>query len=113
MNNVNESLTVVIERNFDFDADFLTEPYEVAWAREARWFLVLDDELDDRTAIRLDTEISPDGLNWCPLEDTDSKVIDHRVTSWRIREFGGWLRLRGTVTAAGHTKGSIYLALKA
>jgi hypothetical protein len=110
---MNESLTVVIERNFALDADFVTEPYEVAWAREARWFLVLDGAPDAQKAIRLDTEISPDGLNWCSLEETESKVVDDRVTSWRIREFGGWLRLRGTVTGTGDAKGSLYLALKA
>lgn len=108
---MNESLTVVIERNAEFASEFLTEPYEVAWAREARWFLVLDAKPDDGATIRLETEISPDGINWCPLEDTVSDLTGRRVSSWTIREFGGWLRVRGA--ASGAVKGSLYLALKA
>src|SRR5690606_3294109 len=108
---MNESLTVVIERNAEFASDFLTEPYEVAWAREARWFLVLDEAPDPKNEIRLETEISPDGLNWCLLEDGVGDGTGRRVSSWTNREFGGWLRIRGSV--AGSVKGSLYLALKA
>jgi hypothetical protein len=110
---MHESLTVLIERNFELTTDFVTEPYETAWAREARWFLVLDNEPDPQWSVRLETDISPEGLNWCPLEDAESTVVDRRVTSWRVREFGGWLRLRGTVSGQGYAKGSLYLALKA
>lgn len=109
---VNESLTVLIERNAHFDAEFVTEPYEVAWAREARWFLVLD-EAPDGFEVQLDTEISPDGLDWCPLEGVSTQVAGGRVTSWAVRDFGGWLRVRGAVTKNGQAKGSIFLALKA
>lgn len=109
---MNESLTVVIERNAEFDSEFCTEPYEAAWAREARWFLVLD-EAPGSLEVRLDTEISPDGLTWCPLEGESGHVADERVTSWSASDFGGWLRLRGAVSGSGKVKGSIYLALKA
>lgn len=112
MTTVNESLTVLIERNAEFDAEFVTEPYEVAWAREARWFVVLD-EAPEAFDFRLDTEISPDGLDWCPLEGVSTHVADQRVTSWAVRDFGGWLRVRGAVTGTGAAKGSIFLALKA
>lgn len=108
---MNESLTVVIERNAEFSSEFLTEPYEVAWAREARWFLVLDANPDGATTIHIETEISPDGINWCPLEDAATRITGRRVSSWSIREFGGWLRIRGAVSGA--VKGSLYLALKA
>lgn len=109
---MNESLTVVIERNMDLGTGFLTEPYEVAWAREARWFLVLDED-PEPLQIRIDTEISPNGLDWCPLEGQEAHVASKRVTSWPVRDFGGWLRLRGLASGQGLLKGSIYLALKA
>lgn len=109
---VNESLTVLIERNAEFDPEFVTEPYEVAWAREARWFLVLE-EAPDQIEFQLDTEISPDGLDWCPLEGVPTHIAGECVTSWSVRDFGGWLRVRGSVTGQGKAKGSIFLALKA
>lgn len=110
MRTVNESLTVLIERNAILTSDFVTEPYEVAWAREARWFLVLD-RAPERGQVRIDTEISPDGLDWCRLGEAASHVTDERVSSWAVRDFGGWLRLHGVVS--GQLKGSIHLALKA
>lgn len=109
---VNESLTVLIERNAEFDPEFVTEPYEVAWAREARWFLVLEED-PDQIEFQLDTEISPDGLDWCPLEGVPTHIAGECVTSWSVRDFGGWLRVRGSVTGQGKAKGSIFLALKA
>ncbi|WP_210418104.1 hypothetical protein [Ruania zhangjianzhongii] len=112
MTTVNESLTVLIERNTEFASEFATEPYEVAWAREARWFVVLD-EPPNGVEFRLETEISPDGLDWCPLEDVQPHVAGSRVTSWSVRDFGGWLRVRGSVAGQGQVKGSIFLALKA
>lgn len=105
---MNESMTAVIERNARFDSDFATEPYEVAWATEARWFFV---PLDDANGtMELTTEISPDGLNWCSLDD-QTHVISG-MTSWAERDFGGWLRLRGSVKDTT-VHGSLYLVLKA
>ena len=112
MTTVNESLTVLLERNATLESEFVTEPYEVAWAREARLFLVLD-EAPDGFEVHLDTEISPDGLDWCPLEGVSTHVASKRVTSWSVREFGGWLRVHGAVTGNAEAKGSIFLALKA
>ena len=34
-----QSMTAVLERDTTFGARFATEPYEVAWASEARWFV--------------------------------------------------------------------------
>ncbi|MFT4028734.1 MAG: hypothetical protein QM675_02570 [Protaetiibacter sp.] len=108
---MNESLTVVIERNADFASEFLTEPYETAWAREACWFLVLDEQPDPGVTITVTTEISPDGLNWCAQDRALTLPAGERVTSWANRDFGGWLRIRGVV--GGSVRGSLYLALKA
>lgn len=106
---MNESLTAVIERNDTFDSDFVTEPYEVAWASEARWFFV---PIGDYAggSMELITEISPDGLNWCPLDDQTHQITG-TTSSWSEREFGGWLRLRGSVKDSP-VRGSLYLVLK-
>lgn len=114
-----QSLSVVLERNARLSGDFTTEPYEVAWAREARWFVrVL--EMDGAGA-RLDAsaQISPDGLHWCDLDDCGASIGERGLVSWPSREFGGWLRLKGTVTSgSGESNGAstarvlIYLVLK-
>jgi hypothetical protein len=109
-----QSLSVVLERNARLSGVFTTEPYEVAWAREARWFIrVLDIEGVD-TRFDATTQISPDGLHWCDLEDAQVTVHELGLVSWPVREFGGWLRLKGTVEGGGSpaVKVMIYLALK-
>jgi hypothetical protein len=110
-----QSLSVVLERNTRLTGDFTTEPYEAAWAREARWFIrVLE---MDGAAPRLDavTQISPDGLHWCDLDECRVNLGEPGLVSWPAREFGGWLRLKGTVSSdAGEAAARvlIYLALK-
>ena len=58
------------------------------------------------------TQVSPDGITWCDHDDPE-RVADAAVTSWAVREFGHWLRLRGSVTGADASVTlRIYLALK-
>lgn len=110
---VNNSMTAVIERNTTFNTDFVTEPYEVAWAREARWFFVPIKPIESGVNFRVVTEVSPDGLQWCALDEEAVDVGGSGSTTWASREFGGWLRLRGTMSTSGELRASIYLALKA
>jgi hypothetical protein len=114
-----QSLSVVLERNARLSGEFATEPYEVAWAREARWFVRVLELDGDGTRLDATTQISPDGLHWCALDDCRVSIRERGVTSWPSREFGGWLRLKGTVTSESGTSDSavsarvlIYLALK-
>lgn len=114
-----QSLSVVLERNTRLRGTFTTEPYEVAWAREARWFVrVL--EMDGAGAcLEATTQISPDGLHWCDLDDTRVSIRERGLASWPAREFGGWLRLKGEVSGSSVepdtdpiAKVLIYLVLK-
>lgn len=113
-----QSLTAVLERNTLMTGDFETEPYETAWAREARWFIRgLGRTSGDDVRMRVTTQISPDGLNWCSLDDAEHTVTADGLVSWAVQEFGGWLRLKGTVTDFGESdepgmKVLVYLALK-
>ncbi|MBT2230317.1 hypothetical protein [Nonomuraea sp. NEAU-A123] len=105
------ALTAVLERNTTFTADFATEPYEAGWATEARWFvriLALEGEL------HLVTQVSPDGLHWCDDDETPEQVVTEAgLVSWRVREFGHWLRLRAQLDGGDpQAKILIYLALK-
>ena len=113
-----ESFTAVLERNRTLAGEFATEPYEAAWAAEARWFVRTLKRSDTGTRLRVTTQISPDGLHWCDLDA--GREITGDLESWESAGFGGWLRLKGTVEAgAGPEPGTgptatvmIYLALK-
>ncbi len=59
-------MTAVLERDTTFDTRFATEPYEVAWAGEARWFV--QHVGGDGTATYV-TQVSPDGITWCDLDE--------------------------------------------
>jgi hypothetical protein len=114
-----QSLSVVLERNSRLRGAFATEPYEVAWAREARWFVRILDLEGAGTRLEATTQISPDGLHWCDLDDRRVDLRERGLASWPAREFGGWLRLRGSVTGDPGTadaepmaKVLIYLVLK-
>lgn len=112
-----QSLTAVLERNAELSGEFATEPYEVAWATEARWFVHTLQRAGDRTRVRLVTQVSPDGLTWCDLDDW-RELDETGLVSWPSESFGGWLRVKGSVvdqtTGADDTaKLMISLALKA
>jgi hypothetical protein len=113
-----QSLSVVLERNTILRGEFATEPYEVAWAREARWFIRALDMSGDQACLEARTQISPDGLYWCDFEQDSLRLERPGLVSRVAREFGGWLRLKGVVAgASGSTDGAsakvlIYLVLK-
>ncbi|MFF0344457.1 hypothetical protein [Kribbella sp. NPDC004875] len=103
-----QSMTAVLERDTTFDTRFATEPYEVAWASEARWFV--QHVGGDGTATYV-TQVSPDGLTWCDLDDTEHVVEPGKLVSWPASGFGHWLRLRAKVE--GSVQVRIHLAVKA
>jgi hypothetical protein len=107
---MNHSYTAVVERNTTFAGELLTEPYEVAWVREARVFVRA---LDLSGTIEVTAEISPDGLFWTK-EGSPPLLLDRPgLISFPVREFGHWLRvsLRNTGTAPS-ARVIVYLALK-
>lgn len=105
------SQTAVLERNLTVTEDFETEPYEAGWAIEGRWFVQVLSASGGAT-IEFRTQISADGLVWCDLADQTCVVGEEGVTSWPVREFGQWLRLRGQLRGNGAIEVRIYLAVK-
>jgi hypothetical protein len=92
--------------------EFITEPYETAWAREARWFIHVGHPAAG-TVLRASSEISPDGLTWCALPGSDLSVRGDELATTECHAFGGWLRLRCTVEGAGELGAvRMYLVLK-
>ena len=106
------SLTAVIEQANAYTTDFSTEPYETAWALEARWFVnVL--EIAEGSTVSLSPQISPDGLTWCEEGLAPLVFAATGLQSLPLTNFGGWLRLQATFTGDHPSaKFLIYLALK-
>jgi len=107
---INHSYTAVVERNTIFAEELVTEPYEVAWAREARVFVRA---LDLKGTMEATAEISPDGLFWTKEGSLPVRLDQPGLISFPLREFGHWLRiaLRNS-SPAPSARVIIYLALK-
>lgn len=106
------SFTAVLEKNATFREDFATEPYEVGWASEARWFVRVLRATDGLT-LRLTPQISPDGQCWCDEGTSALTLSGVGLASMPLRHFGSWLRLKAQLTGQpGSVTVLIYLALK-
>jgi hypothetical protein len=107
---VRRSFTAVIEKNSTWKESFETEPYEAAWATEARWFIRV---IDVRGTAAIVPQLSPDGLWWCDEGGAPLVIRDAGLYSFPLRDFGHWLRLRVTLEPAeAMLKVHITLALK-
>lgn len=90
--------TAVLERKRTVRDDFTTEPYELPWASEARFFVQPLEFGGPDTRLTFTTQISPDGLHWCDLEDRSHELTGAELRSWSVTEFGQWLRLHCRVS---------------
>jgi len=107
------SFTAVVERNVTFTADFETEPYEAAWATEARWFVRVLELEGEGSVLVGHPQISPDGLFWCDEGSEPLHLDGAGLASLKLRDFGQWLRLRCELTGPSpRAKILVYLSLK-
>ncbi len=72
---ISHSMTAVLEKSERFSENFETEPYEVAWAHEARWFIRVLERSGDEAPLKFYPQISPDGLFWCD-EGSEPLVVN-------------------------------------
>jgi hypothetical protein len=109
---LSRSFTAVIERNVTFDDVFTTEPYETAWAVEARWFVhVLD--ASPGASIEIASEVSPEGITWCPHEARPVGLQGRGLVTLALTQVGPWQRLKGCVTGPdAQVKVIVYLTLR-
>ncbi|MFS2242464.1 DUF6385 domain-containing protein [Microbacterium sp. OR16] len=105
------SQTAVLEKNTVLSGEFATEPFECAWAKEARWFFQTIESAPG-ASVSFRTQVSPDGLHWIDIDDDVQTVADESMGTWVTREFGHWLRVAGKVSDGAAVKVRIYLALK-
>jgi hypothetical protein len=110
---VRRSTTAVLERGTPLGAEFATEPYEAGWASEALVFLRLVDA-PPGTTVESRLQLSPDGMHWVDAGTTLPLLSgDDDLVFGRLREFGNWLRVAGTVSPAGaEARVLIYLVVK-
>ena len=108
-----QSQSAVMERGVDLENVHETEPFEVAWAGEARWYVQFLRPAPG-TRVEFRVQISPDGLTWIDHEGTEpvtSEAIG--LLSIPVARFGHWLRLRTEQTSGGDAPMlRIYLELK-
>lgn len=123
-----QSFTAVIERNITWQGDFAVEPYEVAWATEAIYFVRALDGSDIPAGVLVRVQISPDGIHWCDegttfylptisssdiSPDTASGTSSSSaLTFGKVSHFGGWLRLVGKLPDGVKLTVIVYLTLK-
>ncbi|MEO7940469.1 MAG: hypothetical protein ABIR55_17705 [Burkholderiaceae bacterium] len=110
--------TAVIARGDWWEGQLQTEPYEVAWASEAIFFIRVM-QTGDATSPGLASamarvQLSPDGMHWVD-EGNSLRIPAHAdaLVFARVREFGGWMRLAVEVPAGSRMQVVATLALKA
>ena len=89
-----QSQSAVIERGAELEKVLETEPFEAAWAGEARWFIQFLRPAPGST-VEIRAQISPDGINWIDHESVsplESEAVG--FVSIPVERFGHWLRLR-------------------
>ena len=94
MSIVRQSQSAVMERGVDLDKVHETEPFEVAWASEARWFVHFY-RAAPGSMVEFRVQISPDGINWLDHEGVapvQSEAVG--LLTIPVTHFGHWLRLR-------------------
>ena len=107
------SYTAIVERNVLWSGKFSTEPYEAAWASEAIFFVRALDVITAGFEGRARVQISADGFNWVD-EGTvlDLPAENDAVTFCKVRHFGGWLRIAGTLAPNNKVMVLVSLVLK-
>ena len=110
---IRRSYTAVVEQNTAWAGAFASEPYEAAWASEAVVFVRAIDVEGALAGATAAVEISPDGLHWCPEGPTITlPSVAGEVSFCRVTQFGGFLRLRGTLPDGSSLRVMAYIALK-
>jgi hypothetical protein len=105
--------TAVVERKREVVDQFDTHPYEAGWAREAIFFLRVEEAAGDGAGLNAKVQISADGVRWVDEGTRFASMSSPGDCFVRVSHFGGWLRLCGEVTGAGaRFKITVQLVLK-
>jgi len=90
-------MTSVVEQRKDFVGSFSTHPMEAGWAREAIFFITVENVAGEGALLNTRVQISVDGVYWLD-EGTSFEPIGKKGRYFvRVSHFGGWLRLQGEI----------------
>jgi len=108
-----QSQSAVMERGVELASVHETEPFEVAWAGEARWYVQFLRPAPG-CEVEFRVQISPDGINWVDHEAQAPVVVEAvGLISIPVERFGHWLRLRSEQASGSEAPMlRIYLELK-
>ena len=110
---IKRSFTATVARNDLWEGSAATEPYECAWASEAIFFIRALDTRGALAGAEARVRISPDGIHWVDEgARCDLPARKDAVTFARVREFGGYLRIVGSVPQGAACLVMVALALK-
>jgi hypothetical protein len=107
------SHTAVVERDVWWTGSFATEPYEAGWASQAIVFVRTLESRGLDVPAQGRVQISPDGMAWCDEGTTVPIAPAPGLAYCRVRHFGGWLRITGTLPQGAAARVIVYLVLKA
>ena len=108
---IRQNYTAVVERNTTFTGEFASEPYECGWAGEAIVFIRKLETKGDIAGTRIRVQISPDGMRWCD-DGTTITLTAAEVDFVRVKHFGNWLRIAGTLPEGATLRAIVALSLK-
>jgi hypothetical protein len=94
---MNQFHTSVVELRQPFTSTVETHPFEAGWANEAIFFVTTESGTLPTTQVDLRVQISPDGIRWLD-EGTVMTLTGNAHEFIRVRHFGGFLRLSGTLS---------------
>ncbi|WP_137177399.1 hypothetical protein [Roseomonas sp. AR75] len=107
----------IVTRNITWEGpgDFATEPHECGWAREAMVFIrALKPPRFPQGAPKLAVQVGPDGMHWAPHgSEIALPASTEDMTALPLAQFGGWLRLAGTLRAGESITLLVSIHLKA
>jgi hypothetical protein len=108
-----QSQSAVMERGLELESVHETEPFEVGWAGEARWYVQFLRPAPG-SDIEFRVQISPDGLTWIDHEGIEAQTTEAvGLLSIPVTGFGHWLRLRSEQKSGNEAPMlRIYLELK-
>jgi len=104
--------TANLDTYLDIEKEYATEPYEAAWASEALFFIRVDKAPKDAKGFSAAVQISVDGITWVDEGAHFENVSGEGDYFVRVRHFGGWLRLKGTLPEDEKYTVTTYLVLK-
>jgi hypothetical protein len=105
--------TAVVERQRDIVDHLETHPYEAGWARQAIFFVRVEEVSGEDPRLNARVQISADGVRWVDEGSVMAPITSAGDYFVRVSHFGGWLRLCGEVTGANaRFKLTVQLVLK-